>query len=151
MGVEYEVQASKFNLSINGRFGSVFLVQFWAPLRGKEENKNYRYKSEQKRHPKWVSFFREPSRTSWKMWTFYRDLAVSDQVTLTNEGDVPKEKKSLGLGLGETDGLPEIGPWNKTPVTSSLSLYAVTLYKYKKCGIGESNSSGQLGKLVPSR
>ena len=51
MGVEYEVQASKFNLSINGRFGSVFLVQFWAPLRGKEENKNYRYKSEQKRHP----------------------------------------------------------------------------------------------------
>ena len=99
MGVEYEVQASKFNLSINGRFGSVFLVQFWAPLRGKEENKNYRYKSEKKRHPKWVSFLREPSRTSWKMWTFYRDLAVSDQVTLTNEGDVPKEKK-LGAGIG---------------------------------------------------
>ncbi len=33
------------------------------------------------------------------MWTFYRDLAVSDQVTLTNEGDVPKEKK-LGAGIG---------------------------------------------------
>ena len=46
-----------------------------------------------------VSFLREPSRTSWKMWTFYRDLAVSDQVTLTNEGDVPKEKK-LGAGIG---------------------------------------------------
>lgn len=43
-----------------------------------------------------------------------------------------RKKKSLGLGLGETVGLPEIGPWNKTPVTSSLSLYAVTLYKYKK-------------------
>ena len=97
-----------------------------------------------------VSFLREPSRTSWKMWTFIETLLCRIKLPSRTK-EMCRKKKSLGLGLGETDGLPEIGPWNKTPVTSSLSLYAVTLYKYKKCGIGESNSSGQLGKLVPSR
>lgn len=121
MGVEYEVQASKFNLSINGRFGSVFLVQFWAPLRGKEENKITDTKANKKGTLNGCLFLGNHHGLAGKCGLFIETFLCRIKLPSRTK-EMCRKKKSLGLGLGETVGLPEIGPWNKTPVTSSLSL-----------------------------
>ena len=52
-------------------------------------------KANKKGTPFRVPFFREPSRTSWEMWSFYRDIPVSDKVTRTRKACLKVRGKRL--------------------------------------------------------